>query len=483
MQQNKVGEQNLYRLFGLFNLVFLFLSTTLFSQSFEEFKRSEESAFTKYKDDRDAAFNNYLKAQWDEYTAQMGKPHYEKEKPKYIESTLPKEMQSVGPQVIIKIQKNVEDNNSIEVTPVSLVKHDAEFEFFGESLGFDVQAKIKAAKFYPYSQAGISNFFSVLASSDYEDIVRVIKKKSQTLELNDWGIYLLTLKLSQAIYDSQDASKLFTWFVLNKLGYDVKVGLSNKHVVLMHYSKKTIYATPSFTFATKKYYVIANYAKGNTSRVYTYTQSYPQAENPLNLELKKLPNFVQNFQKKTVTFREYEKEYSISYRYNKNIIDFMATYPQADYETYFNAPMQESTYNDIASEIKKYVNAKQASVAINFVLHFVQSAFMYERDDTQFGREKVMFAEETLSYNKSDCEDRAILFSYLVKRLFGIGVIGIKYKDHMATGLYIPIQGDSLKGGNRRFVIADPTYINANIGQSMPKYKSTMPDSFIIVEK
>jgi hypothetical protein len=64
-----------------------------------------------------------------------------------------------------------------------------------------------------------------------------------------------------------------------------------------------------------------------------------------------------------------------------------------------------------------------------------------------------MFANETLYFDKSDCEDRAVLFSYLVKELFGIGVVGIKYKDHMATALYVPMDGDSVKAGQRKFVI------------------------------
>jgi len=123
------------------------------------------------------------------------------------------------------------------------------------------------------------------------------------------------------------------------------------------------------------------------------------------------------------------------------------------------------------------------SEAINFVLHFVQKAFKYERDNAQFGREKVMFSTETLYYNKSDCEDRTILFAYLVKKLFHISVVGVQYSDHMSTALYIPMRGDSVKVQRRKFVIADPTYINANIGMNMPKYKSKIPESFIMVRK
>jgi hypothetical protein len=161
----------------------------------------------------------------------------------------------------------------------------------------------------------------------------------------------------------------------------------------------------------------------------------------------------------------------------------MATYPQAEYDTFFNAPIDRRTYKDLALSLKSHIEGKKASEAINFVLHFVQNAFKYEQDNKQFGREKVMFAQETLFFDRSDCEDRAILFSYLAKELFDLSVIGVKYKDHMATGLYIPLDGDNVLAGGRRYVIADPTYIDAPIGVSMPKYRSLQPQSFIVVKK
>jgi len=308
-----------------------------------------------------------------------------------------------------------------------------------------------------------------------------INSITKELALNDWGTYLLVTKLSESLYATPDERRLFSWFIFNKLGYAVKIGLANKHVVLMHYSKKTIYSTPNYTFNKKHFYVVANYAKGSVGKLYTYKQNYPDADKAMDLGLKKLPNFKKDIKSKTLSFREFGNTYTTTYHYDQNLLDFMATYPQADYETYFNAPMSESVYQEIAKDMKKYVDSKKSSVAINFVLSFVQKAFAYQIDQDQFGREKVMFAEETLYYDKSDCEDRAILFSYLVKELFGVTVVGVKYKDHMATALHIPMKGDSVKAGNKDYVIADPTYINANIGQSMPQYKSQIPQSFIHV--
>ena len=503
MQLNKVGELKYSRRLGHFSLLFLLLSSSLVAGSFEDFKRVQQDSFKKYVDERDSAFNSYLKSQWKEYTAKKSEPLYEKEKPKSITPTLPKKIKSLGPKVHIKLKKIIQKPvvlklpiikkviviekqkkaKAVKIVKAKKIEKDVNFDFFGQEVSFYTDEKFKSAIFYPRNQKGIVNFFDVLASSDYSSTIQDINTIREKLALNDWAIYLLVTKLSESLFSTPDEVRLFSWFMFNKLGYAVKVGLANKHVVLMHYIKKNIYSTPNYTFNKKHFYVVANYAKGSVGKLYTYKQNYPDADKAMDLGLRKLPNFKKDIKSKNLSFREFGKTYSTTYHYDKNLLDFMATYPQADYETYFNAPMSESVYQEIAKDIKKYVDGKTSSVAINFVLSFVQKAFDYKIDQDQFGREKVMFAEETLYYDQSDCEDRAILFSYLAKELFGISVIGVKYKDHMATALYIPMTGDSVKSGGKKFVIADPTYVNANIGQSMPKYRRKIPQSFIYVKK
>jgi hypothetical protein len=460
----------------------------LFCGSFEDFKRTQATSFAKYTDERDNAFNNYLKTQWRAYMAQQGVKLYKKPKPKKITPAKPKRIRSVGPRIDIKVKKDkVLKQPKVQNKFIVVQKKESKsisFDFFGSSLGFDLPQKIKSARYYPQNQKGISNFFDSVASSRYSTLVEDILSVKKDMNLNDWGTYLLVLKISKNVYPrSKDSAKLLSWFLFNKMGYAVKVGLAKKHVVLLHYCKKIIYSTPNYSFGKRKFYAVANYAKGGIGKLYSYKQDYPGANKPLDLSLRSLPKFELDIKKETLSFEELGKKYSIDYNYNQNLINFMATYPQADYDTFFNAPMDRRSYADVASGLKKYIDGKKASDGLNFVLHFVQKSFIYERDNQHFGREKVMFAQETLYYKKSDCEDRAILYAYLVKELFGVGVVGVKYKDHMATALYIPMSGDSVKSGSRKFVIADPTYINASIGQSMPKYRSKRPESFIIVRK
>lgn len=480
--RNKVGEQRLYKLFGHFSILsaLVFGVSSLNATSFEDFKKSQMSSFTKYVDERDSEFKGYLDQQFLEYKSFLSEPLYEKPKPRRMSATKAKPVKSAGPRIKIKL-KDIVKKNEVEVIPAD-VKKDIEFAFFGTKVGFNYDFKIKNAKFYPLNQKGIANFFEVLASSDYSYIIEQIEKSAKDMNLNDWGIYLLVNEISSQIFLNKDDADIFSWFLFNKLGFDVRVGIASRHIVLMHYSKKTIYSTPNFKFGEKKFYVIANYAKGGLGSVYSYEQGYPDASKPIDLALETLPHFSLDERKKTLSFKEYGKKYQFTYSYNQNLVDFMATYPQADYQTYFDAPLDELTYISVANGLKKYVDNKQASSAINFVLHFVQNAFEYQVDQKQFSREKVMFANETLYYDKSDCEDRAILFSNLVKKMFKIRVLGVKYSDHMSTALYVPLKGDNIKIKSKKFVLADPTYINSNIGQSMPRYKSIIPDSYIVVK-
>lgn len=483
MQQNKGGVQKLFKLSGRSRNTFLLLlcAASLQAESFADFKTAQVKSFAKYADPRDNGFDAYLKEQFKEYKAYGGTALYEEPKPKTIEAAKPENVVALGPKVFITLpssQEVIQEKKPL----LSGEKQESVFDFYGTTLAFHVNDKLKKANFSPQTQEGIAAFFASLAASEYKSLLRNINAVKEELGLNDWGVYLLVTKLSQKAYEKEDAANLFAWFIFNKLGYNAKVGLANKHIVLMLHSEKKIYDTPNFRFGDKKFYVISHYAKANISSVYTYEKSYPNATKALDLSLKKLPILNEKPMSKTLHFTQNGKLFELPYVYNQNLLDFMATYPQADYETYFNAPLDAKSYASLVQGLKKEIDGKNASLALNFVLRFVQNAFVYEVDLEQFGREKVMFAQETLFYEKSDCEDRSVLFATLVKELFGVGVIGVKYKNHMVTALQIPLQGESINVAGRRFVIADPTYINAAIGQSMPKYRSQRAESFVSVE-
>jgi hypothetical protein len=86
------------------------------------------------------------------------------------------------------------------------------------------------------------------------------------------------------------------------------------------------------------------------------------------------------------------------------------------------------------------------------------------------GHDRAFFAQETLYYPYCDCEDRAILFSRLVRDLVGLDVVLLYYPGHLAAavGFNNDERGDYLTYKNRKYVVCDPTYINAGVGRTMP---------------
>jgi hypothetical protein len=113
-----------------------------------------------------------------------------------------------------------------------------------------------------------------------------------------------------------------------------------------------------------------------------------------------------------------------------------------------------------------------------FRSRFAQTAFGYKIDEELFGREKPMFPDEVLYYKDSNCKDRAILFAYLVRTLTRLEVVGLHYQGHVATAVRFSrdIPGDGVDYNGRHFTICDPTYVGADAGMCMPKFKGVVPN-------
>ncbi len=60
--------------------------------------------------------------------------------------------------------------------------------------------------------------------------------------------------------------------------------------------------------------------------------------------------------------------------------------------------------------------------------------------------------------------------------MLGLDIVLLNYPGHLATAVYFgteEVYGDYLQIDGRRYIVCDPTYINADIGQAMPQYKQT----------
>ena len=477
MLHNKDGGVKLFKLFGLFSIVFV---PFLVAGTFEHFERFHESAFVKYSDAEDIAFKKYLDTEFKEFVLQEPISRYQKEKPSRLAITQSLKRVSVGPRVDMNIPKYKAPK---QIPTYSLKNKDIIFNFFGLDLGFNIDKKIAEIKFYPHTQVGISKFFEHLASSEYAYLVSQVQLVAKRYKLNDWGVNLLVDKIAKKLFKQKDEKDIFRWFILSKLGYDIRLTLAKKHVILFFLTKQKIYYRYSLVFQKKRYYSLDSTIEfKDITSVYSYNHTYNKGLKGFDFSFKGFSLFPYAKNLKEIQFREFSKSYTVSFEYNKNLIDFLATYPQLEEQVYFHTPLELQTKRTLFLSLQKYVDAKRASRAIEFLLHFTQAAFEYQTDKKHFGYEKMMFAEETLVYDKSDCEDRAVLFSYLINEILHISSVGVVYENHFSTALYIPLEGDKIDVHGRDFILSDPSYLNANIGYEFAQYRNKKPRRIIFVK-
>lgn len=457
---------------------------------FESYKKEEDNKFQEFKDKRDSAFVEFLKKEWQ--AMQLTQTLLPAKEPKpavmpIIEShAIPKEA-LLQPSKTIKEIQMLEP--PLEKSTDSMESLLAKFAGEGESLSFSffdasfIVNYDKALKDVSIAEtineSAISTFWAEMSRAKYEDLLQQAQVLREQMKLNDWGYCLILDKIGTELYPSKtNKARLFIWYMLAKSGYDVKVGFCDNSVYLLLPSKNIIYGSPYFIMDGKKYYVVTfGNISVNAKSISTYSGNYPDAQHLIAMALMTLPMIRQSSEEKLLKFTYDNKEYKINLKLKKDAIDFCDKYPQTDLDVYFNAPLSADAQSSMLRDLKTIIEGKTEAEAVNILLRFVQTAFEYKSDKSQFGREKPFFAEETLFYPFSDCEDRSVLFAYLVQKLIGLHVVGLDYPGHIATAVNFStdIEGDSIIYNGKKYLICDATYINANIGQVLKQYQAMHP--------
>lgn len=462
---------------------------------FEQWMNQETTNFQEYKDKRDKEFTGFLKKQWKEMQTFQGVvrdttpkpvrlPVAPKKPPAPIVKNIPPT--KVKP-VIVKVPVIKPAPVPLKVVPAPVIiqpqnkikGRKINVSFYGQSLDFYYDPKLKVTLRRPINENSISKIWSEMSKADYDSLLKQINAQKKPLVLNDWGYALLTNAIAQKIHPhSKNDQSIFTWYFMTKAGYQSRIAYDSNYVYLLMSSQQALFAAPYFTFDQVRYYALSfDGIKQKPGRIFTYNGQYPGATKKLDMSLSHAFNTGRKEKDRYLTFTYKGKTHRIRVGYDKETIRYLQTYPQMDIGLYFNADFNQATSNPLLKQLKPLVEGKSEEDAINLILRFVQTAFKYKTDEQQFGIENYFFPEETLHYPYSDCEDRAVFFAWIVHNLLGLQVIGLDFPGHIAAAVSFNeyVKGDAIKYKGKRFVITDPTYINADAGMTMPAYKNKNP--------
>jgi len=480
-------------------LITLFLcaiNQTVFCQDTDDFEKwleKDKESFENYQTKADKDFIKFLDRDWREFQLSQGLVNDAEPKPIDIprkpveEFSSTKDIKLNLPEDLIKDTREQKPfKRKSEEQPISTQKNTTQVEltFFDTAVQLAIDKRFNKLNLSRLDNHGISGFWNSTSSLNYHELIDQLEWYRVNLRLNDWGVLILIDRLSQELYPIQrNNQRLFTWFVLNKIGINTNLGYNKSNLFILIQSPVDLYGTPYFTLqsANNRYYLcpIHHDVTLLNGSIFTYDDNHNHGNinQPIDFYIKDLPKIDYRTKSKVLSFDYQKKKYKIKVDFNQNIVDYFNLFPQTEVDVYFSAPMSTNSRNSLIRAFKPIIEGKTEAEAVNIILRFVQTAFEYATDQEQFATENFLFAEETLFYKYSDCEDRSILFAYLVREMIGLEVIGLDYPGHIATAIRFNsrIKGDAVDLAGKTYTICDPTYINANIGQCMPQFLSITP--------
>ena len=204
----------------------------------------------------------------------------------------------------------------------------------------------------------------------------------------------------------------------------------------------------------------------------TYAVDYPEATKSFDLNIYRPMHL--DYLPSDRTFVSAFRGDTVEIQVNANLIDLYANYPWTTLDVYANAQPDPRWVSEMEKVLKPRLQNKSERRQVTAILDYVQHAFQYATDQDQFGKEKYFFCEENFYYPHNDCEDHAILFSFLVRHFLSLDVVLLDYPDHVAAAVRFTepeAEGDAVIYNGRKYIVCDPTYFGAGVGRTMPGYE------------
>lgn len=492
------------------------------ADDFEAYKKQQQQGaqkikaeFQEYKDKQDQEFADFLKGQWSEFNTYRGKVRIKEPKPRQIPVVSPVvpvrpapspvspapvsptpapvtpavEPAPQAPVVIAPvIQPVIPPPAPPQPQPVPVAADTLEIMFYGNAVRFSFDPQWKSYRLSGGARPeAMSAFWTMMSGSKYEPTIQAVNEARRDLKLDDWGGVTLWRSVVQALQPERKSEQnLLLWYFLVKSGYDVRLGYAGADIHLFVAMKQPVYATKYTKVGDQTYYAVLAADHGDSIRsFYTYEASYPNKLKPLDIQSASI-GFTKTVTAQRVLSFDYKgKNIKLNVPYDRRLVEYLDSFPQSEFELYFETDGSSLVRHGLLDELKKFTAKMGEEEAVDFLLAFVQKSFAYKTDNEQFGREKYFFVEESLHFPYNDCEDRSVLFAWLVRELVGIKVIGLLYPGHMTTAValkHVKPEFSTVDYHGRQYVIADPTYIGGSVGVAMPSYSRLKPGRVVAIQ-
>lgn len=461
-------------------------------EEFDAYAKRKREEFAKYKDERQAEFNRYREQynrEFAEYLRQAWKQVKPEEKvipppqpkpfvPKPVIDdvkpfpVVPKEipiLEIVKPKTVPPAPKPIVIEKPKEERSQKHIRLDL---FYGNDFTLRYSEKVKISV-TDNTQFSIAKAWEQAATTELDPLVYDCQQARAEYNFCDWMYYLFVKEVAHVVTQTADDSNeetLLVGYILAQSGVDFRFVRNENRLLLALPFDTQIYKCSYFSVEDKNYYVVE---KDVQSACYLMDRSFCKEASVLTLRIASPMNLEYSGNESKVLASKKYPEMHVELTGNKWLMDFYNSYPRMDWQEYSLAPMDRGNADAIVDTFSPLIAGKSEQEAVNMILNFVQTAFTYGYDDRIWGGDRPFFADETLYYPYSDCEDRSILFAHLLRSLTNQDVVLLHYPNHLATAVRFStdLPGDYVIVDGQKYLVCDPTGYKP-VGNAYDEFKN-----------
>lgn len=459
------------------------MAQTDMMRSFDEARREMLNDYNGFRKSVLDDYADYLEQVWKEYRTFKGEVRDPAPKPKAqpdAEKTpaMPPEESApeVTPTPLPSTPGSQRHEPTVEpVMPAPMQQSDVTF--------YGIRAKaplLKTVAVRDMKPAAVAAAWRDYAGSGMAKCAKVMADNAKALGLNDWFTYEYVRECvnAQCKGSSETDRAVLMHFLLANMGYDVRLAVCHDMPCLLLAIDQQVYGRGYMQTDGRKYYIYKVDGSAVPEGGSLYTCQLPEgtdAGRQLDMRIRREMR-IKGGEKHRCTL-----EYGgmiVTAEVDVALMEMLRHYPQMDIPQYAMSEVCLELRRSVLNQLAGYIQGMTKVEAAQKLLRFTQLAFAYATDGEQHGYEKAYFMEENFYYPKNDCEDRAIFYAYLVRNLLGLDVHLVNFPGHECTAVNFGdanVRGTGYISEGKTYIICDPTYIGASIGDCMPQYRGVKP--------
>ena len=361
----------------------------------------------------------------------------------------------------------------IPVPDVPEITQEHSFSYYGTRCMFRADDSFRFSMDDP-SATDFEGLWLTVSDGRFNNMLSDCLDGRQRLNLCDWAYVRYVQEAAEAYLgrENRDAAVFLEHFLLTQSGFKTRLAIAaeENRLALLPAFGETVFGFPYIESGNDRLYVIDR--ELSSDMFYVLDLAF---EDECTLSVRASRPAIEYAAGPVRDFRSKAfPEASASVSTNLNLIAFYNDYPlNSNWDLYASASLSEEAKSTLYPALRNAIAGKPQREAVEILLNFVQTSLEYMTDEEQFGGERPLFPDESLYYPYCDCEDRAILFSVLVRELVGLETVLLYYPGHLASAVRFEtgVPGDYLLIDGRKYTVCDPTYINAGVGMTMPDYR------------